>query len=377
MTKNERGEGVNRSLKALRMGSLLAILVVASAGLGLAAPPKKKKGKKGKPVWPLPNPSFKDKGFVPSNANRQISGIFGPRLKWGGARYDHHEGFDFFAQYDPQTYPRAKHPVLSILPGVVSEVISPGNPERTETGRKVVITHPVPWTAFGGKKEWGPVRTAYLHLSSIGVSQGDKVKAGQEVGRAGQSGYTSTTHLHFNCYRSGGRDVNVNPARIFNPKLFPAASFPIHKSTVEVEWLERDKGAKTALVRVYLARNVYVLDGFIFAVDKNKQRAVSFEHVSATMRQKRDTGDVDLFSGMRIFPLRYNGGGAVDRVNASNVPRSWPMARYPVPGGKGVRLGFDILATEVPDDAKKFKLTVFGVLGKKITASCKRFQKEQ
>jgi len=370
---------VNYSLQVLtRSGWILALLLVGSAGLSWAEPPKKKKkGKKGRPVWPLPNPSFQNKAFVPSNANRQISGVFGPRLKWGGARYDHHEGLDFFAQYDPQTYPRGYHPVLSVLPGVVTQVIAPGNPERTETGNKVVITHPVPWTAFGGTKEWGQVRTAYLHLSRIAVKQGDKVAAGQEIGRAGETGYTSTTHLHFNCYRNGGRDVNVNPARLFNPKHFPGVSLPIHKSTVEVEWLERDKSAKTALVRVYLQRNVYVLDGFVFAVDKNKQRAVSFEHVSATMRSKRDTGDRDLFQGLRIFPLRYNGGGTIDRVNGSNVPRSWPMARHPVPGGKGVRLGFDLLATDVPDDAKKFQLTVFGVLGKKITASCKRFQKEQ
>ncbi|MBL4850532.1 MAG: M23 family metallopeptidase [Planctomycetes bacterium] len=364
---------MNRTFVVL--GLALALLVGA-AGLSGAAP-KKKKGKKGKPVWPLPNPSFKNKAFVPSSANRQISGVFGPRLKWGGARYDHHEGFDFFAQYDPSTYPRGYHPVLSVLPGVVSEVISPANPERTETGRKVVITHPFPWTAFGGSKEWGPVRTAYLHLSSIAVKKGDRVKAGQEVGRAGQSGYTSTTHLHLNAYRNGGRDVNVNPARLFNPKLFPGVSLPIHKSTVEVVWLERDKAAGTALVRVYLARNVYVLDGFVFAVDKDKRRSVSFEHVSATQRAKRDTGDEDLVPGLRIYPLRYNGGGAIERVNSSNVPRGWPMARYPVPGGKGVRLGFDLLATDVPPSAKKFKLTVFGVLGKKITATGKRFKAEK
>ena len=126
---------MNRILERLaRSGWILGLLLVGSAGLSWAEPPKKKKGKKGVPVWPLPNPSFLDKAFVPSNAKRQISGVFGPRLKWGGARYDHHEGFDFFSQYDPQTYPRGDHPVLSVLPGVVTQVIAPGNPERTETG---------------------------------------------------------------------------------------------------------------------------------------------------------------------------------------------------------------------------------------------------
>lgn len=349
-------------------------------GVGLvdhaqAEPKKKKKG--GAPVWPLPNPSFEDPNFVPSNDHRQISGVFGPRLKWGGARYDHHEGFDFFSQYDPQAYPRGDHPVLAVLPGVVSEVIAPSNPERTETGNKVVITHELAWTALGGPPEWGQVRTGYLHLSSISVQQGQKIEAGTELGRAGETGYTSTVHLHFNVYRSGGRDVNVNPARLFTPELFKGAVLPLHPATVEVEWLERDEAAGTALVRVYLERNVYTLDGFVFEVDKDKRRAISFEQVSADQRDKRDTGDVDLVPGLRIFPLRYNGGGPIERVNASSVPSTWPMATHPIPGGKGVKLGFDLLATDVPQDAKKFKLTLFSVLGKKVTVACKRFETEK
>lgn len=357
---------------------LCALALLLGAGLWAdraQAEPKKKKGSA--PVWPVPNPSFSDPSFVPTNDRRQISGVFGPRLKWGGARYDHHEGFDFFAQYDLSAYPRGDHPVLAVLPGVVSEVIAPSNPERTETGNKVVITHELPWTALGGPPEWGQLKTGYLHLSSISVQQGQKIEAGAELGRAGQTGYTSTTHLHFNLYRAGGRDVNVNPARLFTPQLFKGVVLPVHQATVEVEWLERDVDAGTALARVYLERNVYTLDGFVFEVDKDKRRGISFEQVSAEQRDKRDTGDEGLIPGLRIFPLRYNGGGPIERVNASNVPSTWPMARFPVPNGKGVKLGFDLLATEVPKDAKKFKLTVFSVLGKKVTATCKRFETEK
>lgn len=349
--------------------------LLAAAAIGVqadAAPRRSKKKKKGGVIWPVPNPLLRTPGFAPSNNTRVISGVFGPRLKWGGARYDHHEGLDFFAQYDPKTYRNGAHPVLSVMDGVVTQVIAPSNPERTETGNKVVITHPVPWTKFGGKKDWGNVQTAYLHLSSINVQQGQPIKAGAEVGKAGATGYTSTVHLHFNCYR--GRGINVNPARLFSPKTFKGAVAPLSKRTIEVEWLEFDRAAGTALARVYLAHNAYTLDGFVFTVGKNKSRAVSFEHVTATQRKQRDTGDKDLFPNLRLFPLRYNGGGAIDRVNARNVPRAWPLARYPVPSGKGVRLGYDVLATNVPKDAKVFKLTVFGVLGKKVTFKAPGFK---
>ncbi len=342
----------------------LCALVCAPA---LASPPRRKKKKKGAPVWPVPNPTFQQQGFQPSSGNRQISGVFGPRLKWSGARYDHHEGLDFYAQFDPRAYPRAAHPVFAVLPGVVSEVILPPAPERTDTGRKIVITHDVPWTKFGGAKGWGNVQTAYLHLSSVGVTKGQRVKAGDELGRAGESGYTSTVHLHFNCYRAGGRQVNVNPARLFSPKRFPAAVSPLVKQVVEVDWLERNVEAGTATIRVLLPYNAYTLDGFAVIADKDASRVVSFEYVSAKQRSARDTGDRDLFEGLRLFPLRYNGGGTVDRVNASNCPRGWPMATYPVGGGKGVRLGFDLVATGLSPKVKKIKLVVLGVLGEKLT----------
>lgn len=335
---------------------------------------RSKKTKKKGPVWPVPNPTFQQRGFTPSSRLRQISGVFGPRLKWGSARYDHHEGLDFYAHFDTSTYPGGAHPVFSVLPGVVSDVISPANAERTETGRKVVITHDLPWTKFGGKPQWGRVQTAYLHLRSIKVRRGQRVAAGETIGVAGESGHTTTVHLHFNAYRAGGRQVHVNPARLFSPRRFAGHVAPLNKRTVEVDWLELDRGAGTALVRVLLPYNAYTLDGFQLVIGKDGSRRVSFEQVSAEQRSKRDTGDRDLFPKLKLFPLRYNGGGTIDRVNARSVPGAWPMARYPVKSGKGVRLGFDLLATGVPKKAKKFRLIVRGVLREKVSFKAPGFR---
>ena len=355
----------------MKRGVILLGMAVACWSSAQAVPPKKKKGPK--PQWPVANPGFQQTNFSPSTRNRLISGVFGPRLKWGDGRYDHHEGFDFYAYYD-EAHPRGDHPVTCILDGVVSDVIDPPNPERTETGRKVVVTHSVPWSAYGAPRAWGPVKSGYLHLSSIQVQVGQKLSAGDVIGAAGATGYTSTVHLHLNLYRAGGRDVNVNPARVFQPSLVPQAVVPIHKRTVEVQWLERDVEGGTAVARVLLPYNAYTLDGFVFEVDKDKRRAVSFEHVSAEQRKQRDRGDSDLFPGLRLYPLRYNGGGSLESVNQRNVPRGWPLSRHAPAGGSGVRLAFDVEATDVPEDAKSFKLTVFGVGGEKVTVKARGFQ---
>lgn len=323
-------------------------------------------------IWPFDNPSFEKQGFKPSTDDRLISGVFGPRLMWGSSRYDHHEGFDLFAFYDPK-HQDGHVPVKCILPGVVSEIIDPPDPERVETGRKVVVTHELAWSKLGAPAAWGPIKSGYLHLTTIDVQQGQRLKAGDLVGSAGETGHTSTVHLHLNVYRAGGgRAVNVNPARIYRPKDFPRAVAPLDAKTVEVEWLERDAKAGTVLARVLLPYNAYTMDGFTFVIDGDDSRTVSFEAVSASpARDKRDTGHESLFPKLRVFPLRYNGGGAIDRVNAKDTPPGWPAARFPVPGGKGVRLGWDVLATDVPAKAKKIALVVHGVEGEKVEVPLK------
>lgn len=63
-------------------------------------------------------------------------------------------------------------------------------------GRTIVLTH------------GGGLATLYLHLDRIEVARGDKVTAGQIIGRVGATGAATGPHLHWAAYLGG---VPVNP----------------------------------------------------------------------------------------------------------------------------------------------------------------------
>jgi murein DD-endopeptidase MepM/ murein hydrolase activator NlpD len=55
------------------------------------------------------------------------------------------------------------------------------------------------------------LETRYAHLSSMDVQAGDRVEAGQSVGRVGNSGRSTAPHLHFEVRRHGQQ---VDPAEV-------------------------------------------------------------------------------------------------------------------------------------------------------------------
>jgi len=91
--------------------------------------------------------------------------------------YDGHNGFDLGLSYEP---------LLAAAPGTVQVAgVDSVNPCF---GLNVTIDHGNGYT------------TRYAHMSSIGVSSGQSVARGQQIGISGTSGCSTGPHLHFGLY---------------------------------------------------------------------------------------------------------------------------------------------------------------------------------
>jgi murein DD-endopeptidase MepM/ murein hydrolase activator NlpD len=105
----------------------------------------------------------------------------GSRGRKLGCYKNHHCGIDLSG-------PRGRT-IVSVKDGVVVHTERRKNGRDGKSGRYVRIAHE------------GGVFTTYMHLDAVapGLSVGDKVKAGQFIGRLGKSGIKhSKPHLHFN-----------------------------------------------------------------------------------------------------------------------------------------------------------------------------------
>jgi hypothetical protein len=69
----------------------------------------------------------------------------------------------------------------------------------------------------------GLLDTSYLHLSSVKVGEGDRVRLGQQVGAVGTSGRRSASapHLHFGVREAGRRHAYRNPLDLLPPPGTP------------------------------------------------------------------------------------------------------------------------------------------------------------
>lgn len=117
--------------------------------------------------------------------NKPFNGVFTITQEFGETVTDPdgHKGIDYGLYYGT--------PVLAAAFGTVKST------ERLTTGygNHVIIEH------LSG------LTTIYAHLSSISVSVGETVVAGQEIGRSGSSGNSTGPHLHFEV-RSGNTAID-------------------------------------------------------------------------------------------------------------------------------------------------------------------------
>ena len=129
-------------------------------------------------------PGLRWKGnFVdPSPAPR--SSPFGVRRVRNGKTAGFHRGLDYAGAVG--------EPIYAPADGKVTLV----GPNFTLLGNCVIINHGEGLTGL------------YLHLSSIGVKEGQSVKKGQVIGRIGNTGASTGPHLHYATYFHG---VPIDP----------------------------------------------------------------------------------------------------------------------------------------------------------------------
>ncbi len=119
----------------------------------------------------------------------RVSSRFGWRRDPISGAQRFHRGVDIAAAYGQE--------VPAAAPGTVAF-----SGVRGGYGNLVVVQHQ------------GGAQTKYAHLAQLDVREGDVVKAGEVVGRVGQTGRATGPHLHFEIVE-GGRPVDpVNSATI-------------------------------------------------------------------------------------------------------------------------------------------------------------------
>lgn len=112
-----------------------------------------------------------------------ISSVFGTRRSYNGGPYNsYHEGVDFSVGAGAVVRAPADGVVVLAEP-------------LTVRGNAVVIDH-----------GWG-ILTGYWHLSRIEVTVGQEVRAGDIIGRVGNTGLSTGAHLHWDFWVGG---INVN-----------------------------------------------------------------------------------------------------------------------------------------------------------------------
>jgi murein DD-endopeptidase MepM/ murein hydrolase activator NlpD len=121
--------------------------------------------------------------FIYPVHGRYITSKFGMRKDPISGNLSFHTGIDIRAGTGA--------PVMAAMDGTVS-VTS----ENWVYGKYVIISHP------------NGFKTLYAHLSAISVKQGDRVTQGRKIGEAGNTGYSTGSHLHFSVYDRNNKLIN-------------------------------------------------------------------------------------------------------------------------------------------------------------------------
>ena len=114
-----------------------------------------------------------------------LSSLYGPRVHPVTGEYRNHGGIDFCADYGQNIYAAGSGKVV---------IANSSDSWGGGYGYYVTIQHD------------NGLTTLYAHCSSITVTEGEYVSAGQTIGYVGSTGLSTGPHLHFEVYDGGRQD---------------------------------------------------------------------------------------------------------------------------------------------------------------------------
>ena len=124
-------------------------------------------------------------------AEGRISGIFGSQRILNGLKKNPHGGLDIAA------------PVGTPIKSIAAGKVLMAEKGLYYTGNIVIIGH--------GYK----LKSMYIHMEDINVSEGDMVKQGHIIGTIGMTGRVTGPHLHMNVYWNR---IKINPELLLEDK---------------------------------------------------------------------------------------------------------------------------------------------------------------
>lgn len=98
--------------------------------------------------------------------------------------------------------------IFAVRDGTVTKVVTDG--VGGGWGNNISIDH-------GEVAGLGHIYSFYAHLASVNVSVGDTVKAGQQIGVMGSTGFSTGIHLHFGIYKDPPGLSDKDGSRTYNP----------------------------------------------------------------------------------------------------------------------------------------------------------------
>ena len=284
-------------------------------------------------IYPIRADILDSINFSPPSDGRYFKSGFGHRyFSTTTTKTDNHGGFDFWQHhvFGNQTFNDSnKTPIVCMCDGYISQVLHGPDSvmELTATGRSVRVTCDSSFQSLGFK-----IKINYRHLSSLGLlaTMADtaafgtiSISKGDTIGRIGQSGTTTNTHLHLSTqtihpvYGS----AFVNTARLFDPAKHPGVLAPLTNAKVEYlhDW------ADSALFRVTWPYN-QTINQFKFI---NQTDTIIFNKEDAYNTGAALRDQYDCLNNVEIYAYQFNGNltAKARYVNEmNNMPANYPAS---------------------------------------------------